>query len=454
MKKMKLCKYLIPVLFVSVFLSSCEKEEPNDSIIVQITNQLSVDGKDYDIKLYAVSTQEEVFDEYSGEGKLILFEGTSKKIELDVAGETTIYSDTWTIHFAYKTTDDSIWFQGGLSPANEIRHRTLYKGDEVMIYLTNADLKNHEDIANYKNREYSVTLHNDKICLAGGTDHSTGLYSDASFRNEVYYSTDGINWRFTTSNENPWQGRTDHSFVSFNGKMWIMGGTAFKENTSPGTSINDIWFSDNGINWELATENAPWAKRSVHECFVFKNKLWVLGGYPFFTNNSDGLYFHDVWSTSDGVNWTCETSNAPWPANSNKIMVFNEKLWCVNSIAGWLGISANEVWNSDNGVDWVQVNDSIEFAPNSNFQTTVFNNEMWLIGGSYKGDDGYTHPTNSAWCSTDGINWELATSNCLPNPIQPHSTFVYENKLWLIEYSSQKIRVCNTTDGVNWMIVE
>jgi dihydrofolate reductase len=453
-EKMRLHNCLIFLLFVSIFLSSCEKEEINDSIIVEVTNQLSVDGIDYDIKLHSVSTQEEAFDEYYNDGELVLFESTSKEIDLAGSGETTVYSDTWTVHFAYKAANDSIWFKGGTAPANEIRHQTLEKGSKSMINLTTADLKSHDDIKTYRNREYSAIVHNDKIWIVGGTDHSTGLYSDASFRNEVYNSIDGINWRFTTLDENPWQGRKHHNLVSFNGKMWIIGGTIFKENTSPGTSINDIWYSDNGIDWELATENAPWAKRSLQECFVFNNKLYLVGGYPFFTNDGNTEAFKDVWSSSDGINWTSETTDTPWPANNNKTVVFNNKMWCFNSIAGWLGINANEVWSSDNGADWVQVNDSIEFAPNSNFQTAVFNNKMWIIGGSSKGLDGYTHPTNSAWYSTDGINWELATSNCLSEPIQPHSIFIYEDKLWLIEYTSLTMRICNTSDGMNWSVVE
>lgn len=444
---------LFPLLIIAaIFVVACEKDEVSEDIAVQVVNNLTVNGIQYDIKLIAVSISEEV-DFETTDGELLKYSETSKKYILNGDGAETVYSDTWTLHFAYKKTTDSIWFYGGTSPAEEIRHQTLRKGDKINVYLRTAELMSHEDISDYRNREYETIVFNNKLWLTGGTDFSVPLTGNATFRNEVYYSSDGINWRFATTQKNPWQERQGHGLGVFNNKMWILGGTVFKENTQPGVSINDIWASENGADWELISGNAPWAKRSFAKCVVFKNKLWLIGGYPYYTN--DNGYFNDIWSTSDGENWTLETDNAPWPANFNKIIVYDNKLWSVNEVKAWEGITANEVWNSDDGRNWEQITDSIPFAPLLHgFETVVFDNKIWILGGSYKGDDGYTHPTNSSWYSTNGKDWQLANSNCLPEPIRPHSTLVFQNKIWQIEYTSSRIRKANSSDGINWNVVD
>jgi hypothetical protein len=45
----------------------------------------------------------------------------------------------------------------------------------------------------------------------------------------------------------------------------------------------------------------------------YNNKMWTMGG------GHDGrlpgsYYTHDVWSSSNGANWTQETAAAPWTA--------------------------------------------------------------------------------------------------------------------------------------------
>lgn len=454
MKTLKKTDLRFHLLIISTLLIcfSCEKEEASEDVSVQVINNLTDDGKQYDIKIIAISTFEEYTFE-SAEGELVKYGETSKKYILNGDGAETVYSDTWTVHFAYKSTNDSIWFFGGTAPANEIQHQILKKSDNFKVHLTTAELINHQDIANYQNRDYESVVFNDKVWLTGGSDYAITLTGSATFRNEVYYSADGINWRFSTAKENPWQGRQDHGLVVFNNKMWLLGGTIFKENTHPGASINDIWASENGVDWKLISENAPWAKRSFAKCVVFNNNLWLIGGYPYFTN--DNGCFNDVWSSNDGENWTLETDNAPWPANFNKIIVYDNKLWSVNEVKTWEGITANEVWNSGNGRDWVQITDSIPFNPLlHSFETVVFDSRIWILGGSYKGDDGYTHPSNSAWYSTNGKDWQLANSECLPEPIEPNSVFVFQDKIWQIEYTSGKNRISNSIDGFTWSIVE
>ena len=47
---------------------------------------------------------------------------------------------------------------------------------------------------------------------------------------------------------------TDIALSSFDGKIWVLGGSAKSYK-------NDVWYSTDGINWSEATKNAAWSVR-------------------------------------------------------------------------------------------------------------------------------------------------------------------------------------------------
>lgn len=55
------------------------------------------------------------------------------------------------------------------------------------------------------------------------------------------------------------------------------------------------------LYWEQVTDSAPWGSRSGHTTVSFQGKLWLIGG----NNNSD------VWYSPDGESWTQATASAP-----------------------------------------------------------------------------------------------------------------------------------------------
>jgi len=48
---------------------------------------------------------------------------------------------------------------------------------------------------------------------------------------------------------------------------------------SSGNRWNDVWYSSNGINWTRATPVASWSGRAYHTSVVYDNNIWVMGGY-------------------------------------------------------------------------------------------------------------------------------------------------------------------------------
>jgi hypothetical protein len=44
-------------------------------------------------------------------------------------------------------------------------------------------------------------------------------------------------------------------------------------------SYNDVWSSSDGANWTCHTEHAAFRRRHYHEVLAWDDKLWVLEGY-------------------------------------------------------------------------------------------------------------------------------------------------------------------------------
>ncbi len=54
--------------------------------------------------------------------------------------------------------------------------------------------------------------------------------------------------------------------------MWVMGGSG------SGKNLNDVWYSTDGINWTEATASAAWSARNDHVVLAYDDKMWVMGG--------------------------------------------------------------------------------------------------------------------------------------------------------------------------------
>ena len=83
----------------------------------------------------------------------------------------------------------------------------------------------------------------------------------------------------------PWASRDSAGTVVFKGKMWILGGFLdyFPADASGLNEVyfrtNDVWFSENGLDWMLATAQASWPARNLPASVAFKEKMWIMGGF-------------------------------------------------------------------------------------------------------------------------------------------------------------------------------
>lgn len=179
----------------------------------------------------------------------------------------------------------------------------------------------------------------------------------SDFFNDVWRSTDGVNWQEMTSDA-PWEARAGLSAASFKGRLWVMAGSQNDDASIGGLDrkfFNDVWYSKDGSQWHAATMDAPWEARAGGVVLVKGGWLYLLGGEKGFTDPAD--YFNDVWRTRDGKHWELVTDNAGWsPRPGHKCSVLDNHFVCM----GGFGIPFNpmDIWVSKNGANWSKVSDS------------------------------------------------------------------------------------------------
>ena len=236
-----------------------------------------------------------------------------------------------------------------------------------------------------------AVVHNDHIWIVGAENETP---------DDVWKSSDGVNWE-CVARAVPWQERGNQMVGVFDGAIWVMGGQAgaagqtnFVADLKAGKpfppappALSDVWRTEDGVQWELVTDKAPWAPRGMITganggVAAFEGRMWILGGGYVGSGGTtlsslrydlaeqprlkSRLYHNDVWSSADGREWVCHLAEgeAPWPARSyHDTAVWDGKLWV---LGGHRGIAdhreevatdgnRNDVWYSADGKNWDQL---------------------------------------------------------------------------------------------------
>lgn len=251
----------------------------------------------------------------------------------------------------------------------------------------------------------------------------------------------GQKWQLATK-PLPWDGRADFSVLSYDGKMWIMGGRD-PENRL----LNDVWCSENGRDWRATTDSAAWPVRWRHESVVFDGKMWVIGGigtwgWPQETRR-------DLWFSYDGSHWEKASDQFPGYSGPVSCLAFEDKIWLFR------GESGNQVYFSHDGRNWDYYVITAQFYRSLFLDATVHGQKMWVfgMGGSYWG--GGRSEGIGLWSSSDGTSWTKVAS---PIPWYPHiyyTALTYSDAMWVLGgwrgtgYSSSR-KVWKSADGVDW----
>ncbi len=321
------------------------------------------------------------------------------------------HKDMWSIRYQHRALeyDGKIWIIGGYNG-------TSYFND--VWYSSNGLNWTRATASAFKSarRLFSVTKNEKGMWLFGGNNGST-YYSD------FYSSIDGITWK-QESTSTGWNKRAYHDSLYFNGKMWVIGGY------DSAARSNEVFYSDNfGLTWsQVPPANIPWTGRYVPgACIVYNNKIWITGGY-------DGTYQNDVWSSADGYTW--KSNHPEWPKREySKSLSYDGKLWI---LGGYDGTSKNDVWSSTDGYNWESKTAAAAWTPRYGHGSVVYkrdvippeNERMWVIGGYDSTTSTYY---NDVYSSEDGVTWTKHTQDATTWPVRAfHSAVVFKNLVWVM----------------------
>ena len=292
-------------------------------------------------------------------------------------------------------------------------------------------------------RNHQAFVHDDKFWILGGlTDGNVA-------QNDIWYSDDkGTNWTKVAVSGSQWSARHRHQALVYDDKFWILGGYLGGGSTA---RDNEIWTSDNGgINWsQITPTSSHWTGRAEHQAFVYKDKLWILGGF----SQTDR-----IWNTADkGTNWSAITiENSDWNVIfSHQAFVHKDKLWVLGGTS--LGGSDGIWYSEDEATNWIKVTvTGNQWPKRSDHQAFAYDNKLWVLGGRHT-SGGVQYFKNDIWSSADGgTNWtEIDVEGTHWVGRANHQSFAYDDKLWILGGTASGGTYLNDTwysadGGTNW----
>lgn len=276
-------------------------------------------------------------------------------------------------------------------------------------------------------------------------------------------------WENVTMNA-PWAPRDGAGALTYKDKMWLIGGWNARDDVNfPLDCRNDVWNSTNGRDWTLVRDNTfgfpafdparEWEGRHTAGYAVYKDKMWIIGGDPL-----QGHYQNDVWNSTDGKTWTHVNPgrDVPWgPRVLFYTVVHDGRIWIMGGQTTPEYAPAeerfyNDVWTTTDGVEWTQlIPEEPCWSPRGLIGgSAVHNGRIWILGGGT-----YNTPErpqrlfyNDVWSSEDGVHWTRHLEQAPWHPREYHDVAVWDGKLWVMEGWNQENRndVWYSADGVKW----
>jgi hypothetical protein len=260
-------------------------------------------------------------------------------------------------------------------------------------------------------------------------------------RFRVIPSQEVLSYRWTPITlEAPFAARDGAGAVVFRDRMWLLGGWNPGDRVHfPRTCNSEVWSSIDGREWRRDLLQAPWEGRHTAGYALHDGGIWVVGGDPI-----QGHYQNDVWRSSDGVHWTLVTDRVPWgPRSLHHTVAHAGRLWVMGGQTMPEFVPAgpgerfyNDIWSSADGRDWTRVTESAPWAPRGMIGgSAVFADRIWLLGGGTY--DTPATPTrnfyNDVWSSADGVRWLRHVERAPWEPRQYHDVAVFDGRLWVME---------------------
>jgi len=264
-----------------------------------------------------------------------------------------------------------LWLFGGWMNSFEAPPRDVWSSRDGKTWTQVTDKAPwiHSDLS------MSLTFR-DRMWFMGGWYN--GRLPGHSASNQVWSSTDGRAWTQATGSAG-WTPRLAAALVEFKGRMWILGGTGNYYFGDSRSLRNDVWSSADGKTWTLATDNAGWAPRAYHQAAVLGNRMFVFGGGNYVPEYKA---FNDVWSSTDGIHWEQVSDKAPWhPRLWFSTAVYRNRMWVLGGWSSRPSKNWGDAWYSRDGKTWTEYRTATTWKERHEHSAYVFDDRLWIVGG-------------------------------------------------------------------------
>lgn len=246
-------------------------------------------------------------------------------------------------------------------------------------------------------RAYSAALAvNDEILVFGGFRHDP----PSNVIGDVLASRNGREWEIR-SVHTPWESREHHGVARLDDGLIIFGGLTYfrPDEECLFRGFSDVWYSEDGFEWTLLTDDAPWGDRRGFGFAEHDGRIFLLGGF-----DACNALYDDIWSTADGETWTLVTDAAPWgPRGAFSAVSHDGYIWLASGTTDE-GMVA-DVWRSRDGRVWEKTTETAPWEPRAGINLTAIYGRLVLLGGFTDRKDEERIFHSDAWASDDGINW-------------------------------------------------
>jgi len=266
---------------------------------------------------------------------------------------------------------DQLWIFGGWFSSHRPAPRDVWSSTDGKTW------KLVKEEAPWKHSDLSMSIvFDDKMWFMGGWYN--GRLPGHSASNQVWRSTDGAHWEQATADAG-WTPRIAAAVVEFKGKMWLLGGIENYFFGDDKSLKNDVWFSSDGREWTQATADAGWSPRAYHQATVLNDKMYVFGGGNYLPNYHA---VNDVWCSEDGIHWTKVTDAAPWhPRLWFSSVVYRDRMWVMGGWSNNPSVNWGDVWYSKDGRDWKELKSEVIWKERHEHAAFVFQEKIWIAGG-------------------------------------------------------------------------
>lgn len=240
--------------------------------------------------------------------------------------------------------EKKIWIVGGFSIENQ-----SYLND-VWYTKNGVDWEKARISAEFPGRtNANLIVFNKRLYLIGGSG------ADGIKFSEIWVTDNGYEWELLTD-KLPFVSLARDRVVVFKDKLFVV---------SP---ENGIFSSADGINWEKLSTTELVTKRIGFSVVVKDDLLYLIGGEVYSRTGYYNDIVNEVWSSEDGINWKQRSPYPPGrndnpesyfcfkpPRRDHTSFVYKDRIFILGGVTNWGRLYLNDIWISPLGERWVQI---------------------------------------------------------------------------------------------------